>query len=76
MVVRYHLKLHPRPRFCGMLAQVFAMQHLEEVFTWADEVGPAVARNVEFQLLITPKALGIFKPGIEVLAPVLADSWR
>lgn len=75
VVVRYHLKLHARPRFCGMLAQVFAMQHLEEVFGWADEVGPEVGRSVEFQLLLTPKAMGIFKPGIEVLAPVLADSW-
>lgn len=75
-VVRYHLKLHPRPRYCGMQAQVFAMDHLEEVFAWADEVGPSVARSVEFQLLLTPKAMGIFKPGIEVLAPVLADDWR
>jgi len=75
-VVRYHLKLHPRPRFSGMLAQVFAMRHLEEVFEWADEVGPDVSRSVEFQLLITPKAMGIFTPGIEVLAPVLADGWR
>jgi FAD/FMN-containing dehydrogenase len=75
-VVRYHLKLHARPRFCGMLAQVFAMQHLEEVFAWADAVGPEVSRSVEFQLLLTPRAMGIFRPGIEVLAPVLADNWR
>lgn len=76
VVVRYHLKLHARPRFCGMMAQVFAMQHLEDVFAWADKVGPQVARSVEFQLLLTPKAMGIFKPGIEVLAPVLANTWR
>jgi FAD/FMN-containing dehydrogenase len=76
VVVRYHLKLHARPRFCGMLAQVFGMEHLEDVFAWADEVGPGVSRSVEFQLLLTPRAMGTFRPGIEVLAPVLADTWR
>lgn len=74
VVVRFHLRLHPRPRFTGMLAQVFAMRHLEEVFTWADAVGAEVAREVEFQILLTPKAMGLFAPGIEVLAPVMTDS--
>lgn len=76
VVVRYHLRLHRRPRFTGMAVQVFRMRHLEAVFTWADRVGPDVARAVEFQLLLTPRAMGIFSPGIEVLAPVMADSWR
>ncbi len=76
VVVRFHLKLHARPRFTGMKIQVFRMEHLEDVFRWADQVGAAVPRNVEFQLLITPKCLGTFKPGIEVFAPVMADSWK
>lgn len=76
VVVRYHLRVHPRPAFSGMLMQVFSIRHLEEVFSWADQVGPEVARCVEFQLLITPKAMGLFRPGIEVFAPVLAESWR
>lgn len=76
VVVRYHLRLHARPKVTGMLVQVFRMRHLEEVFTWADRVGPEVPRCVEFQLLITPKAMGIFQPGIEVFAPVLANSWQ
>ena len=75
VVLRYHLKLHPRPRFTGMKMQIFRRQHLDEVFRWAEEIGPSVARSVEFQMLITPKALGIFKPGIEVISPVLAQSW-
>lgn len=73
VVVRFHLKLHQRPRYTGMTVQVFGMEHLEEVFTWADQVGPGVAREVEFQILLTPKAMGIFRPGIEVLAPVMTD---
>jgi FAD/FMN-containing dehydrogenase len=75
VVLRYHLRLHPRPRVTAMKMQVFRQRHLDEVFRWADAVGAEVARSVEFQMLITPKALGIFAPGIEVIAPVLADSW-
>lgn len=74
VVTRYHLKLHKRHGFVGMKMKVFKEKHLEDLFQWADEVGPSVPRSVEFQLVITPKALGIFKPGIEVIAPVLASS--
>lgn len=76
VVLRYHLRLHPRPKFTGMKVQVFRQEHLDDVFRWADEVGASVARSVEFQMLITPKAMGIFRPGIEVFAPVLANSWK
>lgn len=76
VVLRYHLRLHPRPKFTGMKVQVFRQEHLDDVFGWADDVGASVARSVEFQMLITPKAMGIFKPGIEVFAPVLANSWK
>lgn len=74
VVTRYHLKLHPRPKFMGMKMQVFKRDHLNELYTWADEIGPHVPRSVEFQLVTTPKALLIGKPGIEVISPVLADS--
>jgi len=76
VVLRYHLRLHPRYRFTGMKVQVFRQEYLEEVFRWADDVGADVPRSVEFQMLITPRAMGIFKPGIEVFAPVLAKSWK
>lgn len=76
VVQRYHLRLHPRPKFTGMKIQVFRREHLDDVFRWADDVGADVARSVEFQMLMTPKAMGIFKPGIEVFAPVLANSWK
>lgn len=76
VVVRYHLKLYPRHKVTGMKIQVFRQEHLEDVYTWADSIGPKVSNLVEFQLLITPKAMGIFSPGIEVFAPVLANSWK
>jgi hypothetical protein len=76
VVVRFHLKLHRRPKFIGLKLQVFRMRHLEEVMAWADKVGPDVPPSVEFQLVFNRKATGIFSHGIEVLAPVLTDSWR
>jgi len=75
VVVRFHLKLHRRPRFIGLKLQVFRMTHLEDVFAWADRVGPEVSRAVEFQMVLNRQAFGIGAPGIEVLAPVMADSW-
>ena len=75
VVQRYHLKLHPRKKVTALKMQVFRQRHLEQVFRWTDDIGSAVPQSIELQILITPKALGIFQPGIEVIAPVLADSW-
>jgi len=75
VVVRFHLKLHKRPKFIGMKLQVFRIKHLEQVMRWADKVGPQVARNVEFQIVMNPKATFINTHGLEVITPVCADSW-
>lgn len=76
VVVRHHLRVHARPKVTALALQVFRMRHLDEVFLWAEKVGPDVPRSVEFQLLLTRKATGIFAPGIEVIAPVLTSSWK
>jgi hypothetical protein len=75
VVVRFHLKLQARPKFVGMKVQVFRIRHLEAVMTWADHIGPSVAPNAEFQLVLDRKAMGIFAHGIQVLTPVLTNSW-
>lgn len=74
VIVRYHLKAHARFKYVGLKLQVFRKKHLEDVYRWLDDVGPEVSRSVELQLLLTPKAMGIFSPGIEVVAPVLTNS--
>ena len=74
VVVRFHLKLHDCPRFIGNVTQVYRMSHLEEVFRWTDAVGASVPNTVEFQLIMSRKALAIGEPGIEVHATVMADS--
>lgn len=76
VVVRYHLRLHPRPKTAAIAMQVFRMKHLEEVFLWADRIGPEVPRSVEFQLLLSRHSPGIFAPGVEIIAPVLTNSWK
>lgn len=76
VVVRFHLKLHKRAKFIGMKLQVFRIRHLEEVMAWADRVGPEVSPKVEFQIVMNPKASVINAHGLEVLAPVMADSWK
>jgi FAD/FMN-containing dehydrogenase len=76
VVVRYHLRLHPRPKTAAIAIQVFRMKHLEEVFLWADRIGPEVPRSVEFQLLLSRNSPGIFAPGVEIIAPVLTHSWK
>ena len=76
VVLRYHLKLHARPKITAMVMQVFRMKHMEDVLSWAHRVGPEVSPLVEFQMVLTPEALGIRSPGIELIAPVMAGSWK
>jgi FAD binding domain len=75
VITAFHLRLHPRPRFTGVKIQIFHIDHLEEVFRWATEVGPQVSHKVEFQMVMNRKAAIIGKQGIEVLSPVFADSY-
>lgn len=75
IVVGFHLKLHLRPRAIGIATQVYGIEHLDNVLRWIDAIGPDVSRKVELQALITPRPMFTRRPGIEVIAPVLADSW-
>ncbi|NUO03055.1 MAG: FAD-dependent oxidoreductase, partial [Saprospiraceae bacterium] len=74
IVVRFHLRLYPRPKYSGNIMHVFGLKHLETVFNWAHEVGPSVSPAVEFQLLMSRQTLSFFGPGIEVVSPVFADT--
>ncbi len=74
VVVQFYLRLHPCPKYVGMMLHAFDIKHLEAVFHWAYEVGPGVPASVELQLLMSRKTLGFFGPGIEVAAPIFADS--
>lgn len=74
VVVRFHLRLYKKPRYVGTMSHIFGMQHLEDVYRWAYEVGPQIPESVEFQLLMTQRTLKYLVPGIEAVAPIFADT--
>lgn len=74
VVVCFYLRLYPRPKYCGIMSHIFGVKHLEAVFEWAYETGPGVSDAVEFQLLMSRRALNVLGPGIEAVAPVFAES--
>jgi FAD/FMN-containing dehydrogenase len=70
-VTRFHLRLHPRPRVSANALYTYPLEVLEEVFGWAAQIGPRLARTVELMLLIHRDETG--EPEIALTAPVLAD---
>jgi FAD/FMN-containing dehydrogenase len=44
VVVRFHLKLYPRPKYSGVMAHIFDIKHMEAVYNWAYEIGPSIPR--------------------------------
>jgi FAD/FMN-containing dehydrogenase len=71
-VVRFHLRLHPRPRHVANGVVLYPLEMLEEVFTWAQEVGPEVPRTVELMVFAHRDLEG--EPEVAVGAPALVDS--
>ena len=71
-VTRFHLKLYPRPKVIANCIYTYPLELLEEVFTWAREIGASVARTVELMLLVHRDPAGEVE--IAVTGPVLVDS--
>jgi FAD/FMN-containing dehydrogenase len=69
-VVRFHLRLYPAPGHIANGVHLYPLECLEEVFTWAHEVGPRVPREMELMLILHRDLEG--EPEIAVTAPVLA----
>jgi FAD/FMN-containing dehydrogenase len=72
VVVRFHLKIYPAPRHIANSVMRLPMEIAEEVFTWAHEIGPTVAREVELNLIVNRGENG--DPEITVIAPTFVDS--
>ena len=51
VVTRFHLKLYDRPKAIVNCAYIYPAEVLEELFTWAGEIGPKVPIQMEFILL-------------------------
>ena len=71
VVTRYHLKVYPRPPVIANGIATYPLELLEEVFTWARQIGPKVPRWMEL-MVFTHRDEG--EPEVVVTAPVLAPS--
>lgn len=71
-VVRFHLRLRPRPRHVANGVLLYPVEMIDEVFRWAHEIGPRVPRTVEL-MVIAHRDLAD-EPEIAVAAPALVDS--
>ncbi len=72
VVVAFHLRLYPAPKHIALSVARFPIDLLDEVFTWADRVGPSVAREVELNVTVARDEGGT--PDITVIAPAIVDS--
>lgn len=72
VVTRFHLRLYPRPRHVANGVHLYPIEALEEVFSWAHEIGPRVPREVELMLIVHRDLEGELE--IAVTAPALVDS--
>jgi len=83
VVVRFHLRVHPKPGFVGTSLVQYPLERLEDVVRWVDRIGPEVPPEVEMQFVISRSAS--FPPPlrprsasspvvIELAIPVIARS--
>ncbi len=72
VVTRFHVRLQPRPKVVANGLVLYGIDELEQVFRWAQELGPRVPRNMELMLIVHRDEQGELE--IAVTGPVLADS--
>jgi FAD/FMN-containing dehydrogenase len=72
VVSRFHLRLVRQPKLVVNSVFLYPMDVLEQVFGWAREIGPRVARVMELMVFIHRTEGGELE--IAVTGPVLADS--
>lgn len=56
VVVRFHLRVYPKPGFIGSSVITYPADRLEDLVRWVDEVGPDVPPEVEMQFVISRSA--------------------
>lgn len=56
VVVRFHLRLYPKPGFIGSSVITYPADRLEDLVRWVDRVGPDVPPGVEMQFVISRSA--------------------
>jgi FAD/FMN-containing dehydrogenase len=72
VVTRFHVRLTRRPKLVVNSVFLYPIELLDEVFRWAQEIGPKVARTMELMVFIHRTEEGELE--IAVTGPVLVDS--
>lgn len=72
VVTRFHLRVYRKPSIVANSVFLYPIDVLEDVFRWAHEIGPRVARIMELMLVIHRDEAGELE--IAVTGPVLAGS--
>jgi FAD/FMN-containing dehydrogenase len=72
VVTRFHVRLVRKPKLVVNSVFLYPIELLDQVFHWASEVGPRVARVMELMVFIHRTEAGELE--IAVTGPVLAES--
>lgn len=72
VVLRFHLRLQPSPQHMAISVLRYPAEVMDDIFGWAQEVGPRVPRTVELMVFLQRGAHG--EPELAVTAPALVDS--
>jgi FAD/FMN-containing dehydrogenase len=71
-VTRFHVRLQRKPKLVVNSVFLYPIELLDEVFRWAAQIAPRVAREMELMVFIHRTEQGELE--IAVTGPVLADS--
>lgn len=72
VVVRFHLRLYPRPRVVANGVFLYPIDVLDDVFRWVHEIGPRVPATMELMVVVHRDEAGELE--IAVTGPVLVDT--
>ncbi|HST55193.1 MAG TPA: FAD-binding oxidoreductase [Solirubrobacteraceae bacterium] len=72
VVTRFHLRVQPQPKVVANGVYLYPIELLDDVFRWAHEIAPRVARTMELMLIIHRDNTGELE--IAVTGPVLVDT--
>lgn len=72
VVVRFHLRLYPKPEHIANGVFLYPLEVIEEVFSWAREIGPRVPREMELMIIVHRDLDGELE--IAVTGPTLVDT--
>ncbi len=74
VAVRFHVRLARRPAVCMANVYLYPVEVIEELMSWAREVGARTPRTMEFMVFLRRDLFGYDGPVLMVNGPVLADS--